>query len=106
MRSTSALPLAQAGRFTTSWNTAERSGVRSLDPASPTSAQGGGAQLAAAVVRGRAETLLANEKAAASSPASARMTSWVASLWDSLASNWTYAERIAAPGGMARPVKR
>jgi hypothetical protein len=77
---TIALPLAQPGRFTTSWITAESSGVRWLGPASPIRFHPAGVQVAEAAVRARVETLLVKENVAGLSAASAA-TRFVGLFW-------------------------
>src|SRR5262249_2083765 len=102
----SALPLAQPPRFTTSWITADRLGVRWFAPASP-EFHATGLHEAEADVLGREVTLrLAGRKGGALSDACARKVSAVASLCDSFAVNWMYARLIVAPFGIASPVQR
>ena len=85
---TSALPLAHPGRLTISWITALRSGVRWFAPTWP-AVHATGAQLVAAVVRGRVEMPpLAEPKFSGLSAAWPRRTRLVATLCDSLALNW------------------
>ncbi len=103
----SAFPLAQPGRFTISWITLERFGVRWFGPASPTSVHGTGDQFTAAVVRGREETLrLELVKVPGLSAACPFRTRFVASLCVSSASNWIHAFAIVAPGGTVTFVNR
>src|SRR6185369_2765344 len=54
MMSASALPLVHPGRFTISWTTPVRTGVRWAVPAVPTVGHDAGDQGTAAAVRGRA----------------------------------------------------
>jgi hypothetical protein len=107
MMRTSALPLAQPARFTISWMTPARSGVRSAGPATPSVAHDGGDQGTAAPVRGRVETLPeALVKVTAWSLACPSMMSAVGSEVGSSTWNCTYAFRIAAPRGTGIPLKR
>src|SRR5262249_24224557 len=97
-----AFPLAPPGRLTISWITEPRSGVRWFAPASPAT-HGTGDHGVAAVVRGRAVTLNAEEpKEKALSEASAWNVRLVVTLCDSRAANWIHAVVMVAPFGMAR----
>src|ERR671923_1361443 len=101
-----AFPLAHPGRFTTSWTSAARFGVRCASPAAPT-VHAAGDQPTDALVRGREEMLnVAVVNVDALSAACALIVNVVASDCASSATNWIYTFAIDTPGVKALPQKR
>src|SRR5580765_3344408 len=102
----SGFPLAQPLRFTISWMTGTRLGVRWSGPVVP-AVHGTGVHAVQAAVSGRDVTLPAVVvNVAAASAAWPRSTRFVTSDWDSLAANWIHAATMVDPRGTVTPVQR